>query len=572
MSFNNNDQPNLKTILVTLTAFFVFMTGYNYFFENNTTNNTETPKQTKQSDDTEEDDSSPPDEEPTSAQLTVSEALSKNCRINFENDEISGSINLKGGILDEVLLKRYKETVDKDSKNVMLLTPKDTHAESYYIISYKDKTNDEIISDETVWTTVDSGRRKRTISLKTQTQHGMVIERTVSYNDGYLINIKDKIINISDKELKVSASSDLVCSNPALNNYAVVHDGLIGHNDDKIEEIKYSDIQNKTTLNKSGWFGYTDIYWLRAVINKHKNTTMSYSKVGDHSYRCSTHLKKDRKIKPGSITELSYSVFVGPKDVKLLREYSDRLDLYKFDMAIDFGWFFMITKPLLQLLGFLGHLFSSMWVVILVLTLLFKVLTYPLMKKSFSSAAKMRELQPKIASLQKVYGGDKLRMNQEMMLLYKKENVSPMSGCLPMLLQAPIFFCLYKVFFISIDMRHAPLFGWIHDLSAPDPVYISNLFGMIDWDPPSLLKIGIWPLIMGLTMLLQQKLSSGSNKRTGTEKTSEMKIQENMMLIMPVLFTYICASFPVGVVIYWTISNIFSIIQQYYVNNSVKKK
>jgi YidC/Oxa1 family membrane protein insertase len=544
------------------------MIGYNYLMGNGG----DAPTQQEQQTDDSAGDDDAAEEGDKTVDLAVPEALSGNSRVNFENDELFCAINLKGGILDEVLLKQYKETVDKDSKNVMLLTPRGTHAESYYIISYKDKTNDETISDSTVWTVVDTGGRKRTISLKTQTQHGLIIERTILFNDGYLINIKDKILNVSDRELKFSASSDLVRSNPPLNNYAVVHDGLVGHTDNKIEEIKYSDVKGKTALRKSGWIGYTDIYWLRAIINKNKNTTMSYSKIKDNSYKCSTQSREDWNVKPGDVVELSYSIFMGPKDMKLLKEYSDRLGLYKFDMAIDFGWFFMITKPLLQLLGFLGHLFSNMWLVILVLTLLFKVATYPLMRKSFTSAAKMRELQPKIASLQKMYANDKLRMNQEMMLLYKKENVSPMSGCLPMLLQAPIFFCLYKVFFISIDMRHAPLFGWIHDLSAPDPVYIFNLFGLINWDPPSMLKIGVWPLIMGLTMFLQQKISSGASKKLKTEKTSEMKMQENMMLIMPVLFTYICASFPVGVVIYWTISNIFSIIQQYYVNNHIQKK
>jgi YidC/Oxa1 family membrane protein insertase len=194
---------------------------------------------------------------------------------------------------------------------------------------------------------------------------------------------------------------------------------------------------------------------------------------------------------------------------------------------------------------------------------MFKILTYPLTRKSFTSMAKMKALQPRIAVLQKTYPNDKMRLNQELIALYKKENVSPMSGCLPMLLQAPIFFCLYKVFFVSIQMRHAPLFLWIHDLSAPDPLYVFNLFGLIDWTPPSFLRIGVWPIIMGLTMFLQQRLSS-TKSANAVEKTSEQKMQENMMIVLPVMFTYICSSFPVGVVIYWTISNIISIIQQRY--------
>jgi YidC/Oxa1 family membrane protein insertase len=241
-------------------------------------------------------------------------------------------------------------------------------------------------------------------------------------------------------------------------------------------------------------------------------------------------------------------------------------------MAIDFGWFFMLTKPLLHLLDIMARIFNNMGVVILLITLMFKVITYPLMSKSLHSAAKMREVQPKIAALQKAYAHDKQRMNQELMALYKKEQISPLSGCFPMLLQAPIFFCLYKVFFISIEMRHAPLFGWIHDLAAPDQCYLFNLFGIIDWAPPKFLQIGVWPLIMGFSMFLQQKLSSAKNSNSGSPKTQEAKIQENMMYALPVIFTYVCSSFPVGVVIYWTISNVFSIIQQYYLNNKIKKR
>ena len=300
------------------------------------------------------------------------------------------------------------------------------------------------------------------------------------------------------------------------------------------------------------------------MINKDKNHVASYVKIDDDSYKCSFSSKSDIKIAPNSEIDLNYCLYTGPKDLKILNEYKNTFNIDKFDMTIDFGWFFILTKPLLNFLDFLADIFKNMGAVILFLTILFKFLTYPLMKKSFKSAAKMREIQPKIASLQKMYAHDKMRMNQELVGLYKKENISPMAGCLPMLLQAPILFCLYKVFFVSIKMRHAPLFGWVHDLSAPDNCYILNLFGAINWQPPSILCIGIWPLVMGLTMLLQQKISSPKT----AAQTPEAKMQQNMMLIMPVMFTYICSSFPVGIVIYWTISNVFGIAQQYYINKS----
>jgi YidC/Oxa1 family membrane protein insertase len=569
MSFENNDQLGLKNVLIALVTFTVFMVVYSYFFGNdqhehqssNAKSNIEVPN---------DDDVESSDEE-----ITIEQSLSKSSRVRFENEEVFGSLDLVGGVIDQLCLKKYKETTDNNSQNVMLLVPRKTKSESYYLISYKDKTHGNGVSGETVWTKVESGdgeKKKQAVTIKTKTENGIIVERTMVL-DGYVINIRDKIINVSDDVLKILAASDLVSVNPVHNNYTVVHDGLVGNSSGTVKEIKYSDVQGNTVMDHCEWIGYTNIYWLCSIINKNENMLVSYSKTGEDSYKCSTRSKKHLKLKPNSAAEMSYSIFVGPKDVKVLNYYAECLELDKFDMSIDFGWFFMITKPLLHLLGVLGSLFHSMWIVIFLLTLFFKILTFPLMQKSFASAAKMKALQPKIAALQKLYANDKLRMNQEMMQMYKKEKVSPMSGCFPMLLQAPIFFCLYKVFFISIEMRHAPLFGWIHDLSAPDQMYIFNLFGLIDWIPPSLLQIGVWPLIMGVTMLLQQKLSSGFNsKKVVTEKTSEAKIQENMMLVMPVLFTYICASFPVGVIIYWTISNIFSIIQQYFATNCASKK
>lgn len=568
MSFDN-EENNSKNFIIAMVLFMVIMFGYEYF-SGNKNQNTET--QTTEELATENKDSSDNSEAEISEEkyLSIDEALKSSNRVSLENTHMIGSVNLNGGIIDSIVLKDYKESVDKDSKNVMLLTPKNTEHQFYYAISYKDTTNNELISEKSVWTSDDFEGKNQSVILKTQTQNGLIIERTLTLDDNYLINIKDKIINVSSKPIELNSKSDLIRFFPKHNDYAVVHEGLVGCGEGKVQEIKYKDIENKTGFKNCSWLGYTDIYWLTALINN-KNNTVNYSTIGDDCYKISSSNPKNLKISPDSMIELNYQLFTGPKDIQVLKNYKNEKNFEKFDMAIDFGWFFIITKPLIQLVDFLAKIFSNMGIVILFLTLMFKIVTYPLMKKSFISAAKMKELQPKIASLQKLYANDKVRMNQEMMALYKKEQVSPMSGCLPMLLQAPIFFCLYKVFFISIEMRQAPLFGWIHDLSAPDSLYLFNLFGTIDWTPPSFLQIGVWPLIMGLTMFLQQKLTTIGKKRKIqiVEKTSEQKMQENMMLIMPIMFTYICSSFPVAVVIYWTISNIFSMIQQYYVNRKI---
>jgi YidC/Oxa1 family membrane protein insertase len=571
MSFDNNGQPDNKKLLLAVIAFIALMFGYNYFFE---TPNPIATQDTSDSDVSEknEDDIENEVDKKNDEEIPVEEILAKSTRVTVENDHINGSIDLQGGVLDYLTLKDYKESLSRDSKNVTLFLPKNTSSSCFYTISYK--VNNEIISDKTIWQPCDNVANKKEIAIRTQTQNGLIIERIVILDDAYLITIKDKIKNISKDKFKIAVSADLIKNNPKLGNYAVVHEGMVGYSAGVIEEIKYKDIEGKSNLQDSSWFGITDIYWLSAIINKSKNMRLRYSKISENSYKITNYSKKDIVIPSEQEIELQYKLFVGPKDIGILKHYCNTIGLPKFEMARDFGWFFLITKPLIQLLDLLAGIFSNMGLVILVLTLLFKLLTYPLTKKSFVSAAKMKEMQPQISALQQRYAHDKTRMNQELIAFYKKEQISPLSGCLPMLLQAPIFFCLYKVFFISIQMRQAPLFGWINDLSVADQAYIVNLFGLIDWTPPGFLRIGVWPLIMGATMLLQQKMSS-TKAKTAVTKTSEQKIQENMMLIMPIRFTYICASFPVGVVIYWTISNVISMIQQQYTNKHItlqKKK
>lgn len=575
MSFNNEEDNSTRNMMIAIVAFMALMFGYNYFFDSKVTPSEENAIVDEEDQQASDDQTA----ESPEGNISVETALASQTKVSIENQNLIADVDLTGAVIDGITLKHFKQNVDENSKNVMLLTPRGTDSEYFYSISYKDKANGESVSEKSVWSVVQNDKNK--LILKTSTAKGISVEREIAIDDGYVLNVKDKITNLSDGSLKLSKKAALVRVNPVKNNYAVVHEGLVfnikKNPQEKffknVTEVKYSDIDKKELLPDCQWIGYTDIYWLCSILNKYdKNSSVSYSKFGDDSYNISLYSKKDINVEKGKSVELNYGLFAGPKDIGVLRSYSQSLHLDKFEMSIDFGWFFMITKPLVQFMEILQKLFLNMGLVILFLTLLFKVITYPLMKKSFESAAKMREVQPKIAALQKIYAHDKLRMNQEMMALYKKEKISPMSGCLPMLLQAPIFFCLYKVFFISINMRHAPLFGWIHDLSAPDQLYIFNLFGLLDFDLPGFLRIGVWPLIMGATMILQQKLASATSAQKNVEKTQEMKMQEKMMFFMPVLFTYICASFPVGVVIYWTISNIFSMVQQHYANKKAARR
>ncbi len=567
MSYNNNDNDpkSTKNFMIAMAVFMTLMFGIDYF-----TGSKQIQPQETTTEEAVKDDAEPFAIPEVEKEITYEEAMLKTSRVSIENDHMKGSVDLNGGLLDSLLLKDYKQTTDEGSGNVALLQPKNTSSQFYYSISYNDKTNKELIAEKAVWTADERFNVKNSLRLKTQTQNGLVIERLVTFDEKYMVTVKDRITNVSSKNVVVAPVSSLNISNPKHNNYAVVHEGLVGSINGKVDEVKYADIDESNSYRNSEWLGFTELYWLTSIINKDKHTLVGYSKTDDDAYRISTKRKNDIQISPEKTVEISYQLYAGPKDIKVLRQYQSSMNINKFEMAIDFGWFFMITKPLVILMDILEKIFTNMGLVILVLTILFKIITYPLTKKSFESAAKMKEIQPKLANIQKLYAYDKMRMNQEIVALYKKEQVSPMSGCLPMLLQAPIFFCLYKVFFISIEMRHAPLFGWIKDLSAPDNFYLFNLFGLFGWTPPSFLQIGLWPLIMGATMFMQQKLSSASKNQVAN-KTKEQKMQDIMMLILPIMFTYICSSFPVGVVVYWTISNVLGMIQQYMVNKKYAK-
>ncbi len=563
MSLQNNDNNN-KNLIIAILAFFIITFAVDYFFNPKT--NIEQQKVTQvEKDNT--NDIKKDKEKP----LTLEEALLKTPRTSIANDNIKGSINLQGGLIDNISLNKYKENIKEDSKNVSILTPKGSNSEYYVSIEYKDVTNNDTVSTSTIWEAQnEKNNNTNETKIKTTTKNNLEIDRTIKVDDKYLITVTDKITNKSDHPVNITKSSNIVRSKPQVYNYAVVHEGLVINTDNKVKEIKYEKFKNNETLKNCEWFGLTDAYWLCALINNTNNTNVEYKKTSEDTYTVQSSSDYIISIDKGNTTEVSYNLFVGPKDINLLNEYKDKLKIDKFEMAIDFGWFFIITKPLTQLVGILGNILHNMGFVILLLTIIFRLLTYPLLKKSFVSMAKMRKIQPRIAQIQKAYSQDKMRLNQELVALYKKENISPMSGCLPMLLQAPIFFCLYKVFFLTISMRHAPLFGWVKDLSAADSCYLFSLFGLIDWTPPSFLQIGLWPLIMGATMIVQQKLTS-TTSNVKVEKTQEQRVQERMMLFMPILFTYICASFPVSIVVYWTISNIIGIIQQKYVNNQIAK-
>ena len=370
MSFGNNDGNNTRNLFIMVSLFFLMSFGYDYFFsskhqESETTSKTEIVENIENNEknplDTTENVSE--EEQEKNSLVPISAALSKQTRVVLENQKLKGSIDLQGGVIDSITLKDYKKSTEKYSDNVDLFVPKNVENEYYYSITYSDKQNGEIIDHEAVWDNISSDDQKSVV-LRTQTKSGLVIERTVSLDDGYIINVKDKLINISDKPIKLSNSADLVRRNPSLNNYAVVHEGIVGNLEGKIEEIKYDNIKSKTSVENCSWIGYTDIYWLCSIINPNNNSNkVSYSKISDNSYKCSLYSKTHINVNPNSELELNYAVFTGPKDISVLKRYEKELSLDKFDMAIDFGWFFILTKPLLHLMDFLASIFSNMGLV-----------------------------------------------------------------------------------------------------------------------------------------------------------------------------------------------------------------
>jgi YidC/Oxa1 family membrane protein insertase len=500
--------------------------------------------------------------------LDRNEAL-KDQRVHIETPALKGSINLKGGKLDDLVLLNYKTSLQDESSLVTLLNPRNT--KDFYYVDFTVLTDEGIESpDENTQWALQEGHDKLTpttpVTLIFQNGQGVRFERTYSIDENYMISISQKIINDAKGQINIQQKALINRYKPNLEGSTyILHEGAIGYMNGRLSELSYdklSENKNQEASSKGGWIGFSDKYWLVALI-PHQDAQSLFDFKADKNNQFFTTVKMDRKVlNPGEAVEQGVQLYAGPKKLSLLDSYEEKFSINKLDLAIDFGMFYFLTKPLFQFLDWLYQLFGNFGIAILIMTLVSKIILFPLANKSYYSMGRMKNLSPKMEQIKAKYGQDPTKMQQEMMALYKKEKVNPLSGCLPMLIQAPIFFCLYKVLYISIEMRHAPFFGWIHDLSAPDPTSLFNLFGLIPFDPPSFLMIGILPILMGATMIIQQKLNPQPVDPT----------QAKMMMFMPIFFTYIFASFPSGLVLYWTFSNVLSIIQQKIIMEIASKK
>jgi YidC/Oxa1 family membrane protein insertase len=488
-------------------------------------------------------------------------AITAGPRLKVRTKRLSGSIALKGAKFDDLALNDYREQVDPKSAKIELLSPAGTGNAYFAQFGWVPSGTVAVPGADTVWqASADVLEPGKPVTLSWDNGQGLIFTQTVAVDDDFMFTVAQGVENKGAAAVAVHAYGLLSRhGTPHTSGYAIMHEGLLGVFDGTLKEVSYSDIKDKGVEKQDatgGWLGITDKYWLTALApaqTARVATRLVHTRDGTLDKYQADLLGEKLSLEPGAKAETVTHFFAGAKEVKLLDKYAESLGIGRFDLAIDFGWFYFLTKPIFYLLIVIHQYIPNFGIAILALTVLIKAAMFPLANKSYSAMSKMKKLQPQMEKLRERFGEDKMRLNQEMMALYKREKVNPAAGCLPILVQIPVFFALYKVLFVTIEMRHAPFYGWIHDLSAPDPTTIFNLFGLIPWAPPEYLMIGIWPIIMGVTMWLQQKLNPQPTD----------PIQAKIFLVLPFLFTFLLATFPAGLVIYWAWNNVLSIAQQW---------
>ena len=497
-------------------------------------------------------------------------------RVQLNSNETSGSISLKGARIDDITLTQYRETLDADSSLINLLL-KSNEKNSYFIEhGWSSPDGLKVPNGKTLWKSSKNLLSPDTsITLSWDNGEGIIFYQDISVDDTFMFTINQRVKNNTNNAVTLYPYGLIRrTGEPETTKFFVLHEGPLGVFDGTLSEKSYEDLAesgqkgiNIKPTESGGWTGLTDKYWMTALLpdqNEKYSFTYRYLNSSGGQYQ-TDFLGKAVKIQPKSEGNFLSRTFAGAKRLALFDDYEERFNVKHFDLAIDFGWFYFLTKPFFYALSWANDYLGNFGLAILAITVLVKIVFFPLANKSYKSMAKMRNLSPEIQKLRERVGDDRQKLNQEMMNLYKKEKVNPAAGCLPILVQIPVFFALYKVLFVSIEMRQTPFFGWIKDLSVQDPTSILNLFGLLPYSTsifPDFLNLGIWPLLMGVTMFLQQRLNP----------TPPDPIQAKIFAWMPVAFTFLLATFPAGLVIYWTWNNLLSICQQWLIMNGMKKK
>jgi len=503
------------------------------------------------------------------AKQTRQAALASSPRVPVDTPRLKGSIALKGATFDDLALSDYHETVDPKSPAIILLSPAGAPDAYFARQGWIAKAGGIKLPDQNTLWTVPAGAKltpSTPVTLTWDNGAGLKFERTISVDNNYVFTVTDKVTNTGSAAVTLSPYALISRSGPIPQSSTYIsYEGPMGGFDNGAHEVKYSSIEPTKPVeynSTGGWVGFTDKYWLTAVAPKDQaqplSARFSNAKANDADKYQVDWLGADKQIVPGATASSASYVFAGAKVVRLLNAYTDNLHLPHFDVAVDWGWFWFLTKPIFFVLDYINGLVGNFGVAILILTVIVKIIFFPLANKSYVNIHRMKQLQPEMAKIREKWGDDKVRIQQETMALYKRVGANPVFGCLPVLVQIPVFFSLYKVLYVTIEMRHAPFFGWIHDLSAPDPTSILTLFGLVHWAPPQFLdflNIGIWPLIYCATMFLQQSM----------QPPMPDPMQAKMMKWLPVVFTFMLGRFAAGLVIYWSWNNILTVTQQYFI-------
>ena len=494
------------------------------------------------------------------------EAIEENERIKFENENIKGSISLLGGTIDDLTFKKYTKTLNGNDQ-IILLNPKKIN-DGYFVETgwVTNNKNIDLPDSNTLWNIEGNNKLSpnNPIKLVWNNKQGIKFQKNIKIDNQFLFTINQKIINNSEKTYDFYPYGQIVRNKaPQVTNFYILHEGLIGVFDEQLVEKDYEDIKEKkfSQNTKSGWLGITDKYWITTLIPE-KNKEFRADFDFKNKFRANFIETKPIEISANSSDSSEIKIIVAAKEVDVIDGYAENSNITKFDLAIDWGWFYFFTKNFFFAIDYFFKLTGNFGIAIILITACIRIVFFPLANYSFRSMAKMKVLQPEMTRLKELHKDDKTKLQQEMMALYKKEKVNPVSGCLPIFIQIPFFFAIYKVLFVTLEMRHQPFFGWIKDLSERDPTSLFNLFGLIPWDPPSFLMIGIWPCLMGISMYLQQKLNP----------TPPDPIQQKIFMFFPLFLTVILAPFPSGLVIYWTINNVLTMAQQIVIMKRTKVK
>jgi len=498
--------------------------------------------------------------------LTRTVALEQSPRVAFDSPSIDGSISLVGARIDDMQLKEYRQTVDPESPEIVLLSPRGSENPYYAEFGWTAPASADLAlpGSSTLWTQVTQGTLtpENPLTLVWDNSQGLIFRRTISIDADYMLTVDQSVENTTGAAVTLFPYGLVArTGTPETEGIWILHEGLIGYFPDAegLQEIDYGDLQETGSVRartSGGWIGITDKHWMTALVpDQSAESRMSFSDTplrGQDVYQAD-YLRDPIVVPANGTASITDHLFAGAKVVRIIDAYEASLGIDNFELAIDWGWFYFITKPLFLALLYIQGMVGNFGVAIIVLTILIKLAFFPLANTSYVAMSKMKKVQPEMMKLRDRYKDDKQRQQQELMELYRREKVNPLAGCLPILIQIPVFFALYKVLFVTIEMRHAPFFGWIEDLSAKDPTSLFNLFGLIPWAPPEFLAVGIWPVLMGISMYMQMKMNPAPTD----------EIQQQIFRWMPVIFTFVLATFPAGLVIYWTFNNALSILQQW---------